>query len=176
MRKWKFMEKLSCLLDYANIHIQNTGIDQHINLFLTLRLIFETIVPPPLSCEWNTACHTSAHFVLLDGLKRMSNILMSQCTPRRAFSRSNMKIVVVLLIQSCEYLPSAINNSRTNHSFHILGNLRFTSSKELAFGGNLINLVFARTNSLCWLYTLTYTAGLAHSPRTPESNTVGCRY
>lgn len=176
MRKWKFMEKLSCLLDYANIHIPNTGIDQHINLFLTMRLIFETIVPPPLSCDWNAACHTSAHVVLLDGLKRMNNILMSQCAPRRAFSCSSTKAIVVLLIQSCEYLPSAINNGRTNHSFHILGNLCFTSSKELTFEGNLINLVFPEANSLCWLYTLVYTAGLAHSPGTPENNSVGCRY
>jgi len=170
------MEKLSCLFDYANIHIQNTGINQHINLFLTPRLIFETIVPPPLTCDWNAVCHTSAHVVLLDGLKRMSNILMSQWAPRRAFSRSSMKVVVVLLIQSPDYLPSAINNGRTNHSFHILGNPCFTSSKGLVFGGSLINLVFIRTNSLCWLCTLTYTAGLAHSPGTAENNTAGCPY
>lgn len=43
--------------------------------------------------------------------------------------------VVVLLIQSCEYLLSATNDGRTSHSFHILGNPSFASSIESIGGG-----------------------------------------
>jgi len=50
------MENKVAYLTNANIHIQNPGIDQHINLFLTPRLVSETMVPPPLARNSNAAC------------------------------------------------------------------------------------------------------------------------
>lgn len=40
----------------AKVHIQNPGTDQRINFFLTLRLVSETMVPPPLARDSNAAC------------------------------------------------------------------------------------------------------------------------
>lgn len=80
-------------------------------------------------------CHTSAYVVLLLGLKRMNNrSLMSQCLLQGAFNCSIVK-VVVSLIQSQEYLPSATNDDKVSNSFHILGNPSFTSSTEWVFWG-----------------------------------------
>lgn len=53
-RVGKSMENKAAYI--AKAHIQNPETDQRINFFLTLRLVSETMVPPPLARDSNAAC------------------------------------------------------------------------------------------------------------------------